>query len=93
MTHQIDQIATVLPGELTCVECNEVFDRGYIPVGITDTSYDGFVDLAVCETCGWRDVGHMGCAPELRDFEAGELLVRVERADSRLEPVTILDEH
>jgi len=59
---------------LACAECGETIARGYAPA--TDDELRR--DAAVCETCGWGTVGHMGCAPTLGDFDGGEALVRVE---------------
>lgn len=78
--------------ELTCSECDDPVERGYLPVDRTDGEYEPRADLAVCDACGWRDVGHMGCAPELRDFDAGDLLVRVEAGDEGLAPAEVTDE-
>lgn len=79
-------------GELTCSECADPIDRGYVPVRETGGPAEPLTDLAVCDTCGWRDVGHAGCAPELRDFDGGDLLVRVETDDGDLGPVSVTDE-
>jgi hypothetical protein len=34
----------------------------------------------------------MGCAPELSDFDGGDLLVRIEPGDGGIEPVDVTDE-
>ena len=63
-----------LADPLSCSECGETIDAGYVPA-------DGGTlrrDAAVCETCGWGTVGHMGCAPTLGDFDDPDALVRVE---------------
>ncbi|NHN48189.1 hypothetical protein G9464_11330 [Halostella sp. JP-L12] len=63
-----------LADSLSCAECGETIEGGYVPA-------DGGTlrrDEAVCETCGWGTVGHMGCAPTRGDFDAPDALVRVE---------------
>ena len=34
----------------------------------------------------------MGCAPELSDFDSGDLLVRIKPGDGGIEPVDVTDE-
>lgn len=78
--------------ELACSACGETIERGYVPVVETGGQSEVLADLAVCDGCGWRDVGHAGCAPELRDFDRGDLLVRVEDGDRGLVPAAVTDE-
>jgi hypothetical protein len=63
-----------LADPLACAECGETIARGYAAAEGEELRRDD----AVCETCGWGTVGHMGCAPTLDDFEGCEALVRVE---------------
>lgn len=63
-----------LAAPMDCAECGERFERGYVPADGDELRRDA----AVCETCGWGTVGHMGCAPTLGDFDGGDALVRVE---------------
>lgn len=50
----------------TCAECGEeLADAGYLPATERDGDYDPQVDAAVCDACGFNEVGMMGCAPEL----------------------------
>lgn len=78
--------------ELTCSACTETVERGYVPVVETDGPPEPLSELAVCDGCGWREVGHTGCAPELRDFDRGDILVRVETDDGGLVPAAVTDE-
>ncbi|WP_226482180.1 hypothetical protein [Natrinema amylolyticum] len=53
---------------LYCAECGEeIEDTGYLPATERDGEYEPLSDAAVCEACGFNDVGMMGCAPELDD--------------------------
>ncbi|WP_237561264.1 hypothetical protein [Halostella pelagica] len=63
-----------LADPLTCAECGETIERGYASAANGELRRE----TAVCETCGWGTVGHMGCAPTLADFDGGDALVRVE---------------
>lgn len=84
-----------LPGDLpdlACARCGDDIERGYVTATGTDGEYAFATADAVCDACGWQDVGATGCAPTLGDFETGDLLVRVERADGRLRPADVTDE-
>jgi hypothetical protein len=56
------------PETLTCTECGSIVeDAGYLPATERDGTYHPLVDAAVCDTCGFNDLGMTGCAPELGD--------------------------
>jgi hypothetical protein len=40
----LDAIGTALPAELTCAECGDTLERGYVPVEVTES---GTVNLGV----------------------------------------------
>ncbi|WP_339104128.1 hypothetical protein [Haloterrigena salinisoli] len=53
---------------LTCSECSEpIADAGYLPAVERDDGYEPLADAAVCDACGFNEIGMMGCAPELDD--------------------------
>lgn len=86
---------TELPVQLDtvpCSRCEETFERGYVPATADEDGYTVELDAAICDSCGWTDVGNMGCAPTLSDFETDDLLVRIERDGDSLAPVSITDE-
>jgi len=75
---EADAIGDALAGtDLGCSRCGDGIERGYLVVAAGEP----LTDTAVCDTCGWSEVGHSGCAPELRDFDAGDALVRVESVE------------
>ena len=78
--------------DLTCTHCGASFERGYVTAAEDEDGYTVAESSAVCDTCGWSTVGATGCAPTLSDFEAGDLLVRVERDDGNLSPAAITDQ-
>jgi hypothetical protein len=80
------------PLDGTCTHCGASITRGYVVASETVESYAFEADTAVCDTCGWTDVGATGCAPTLSDFETGDLLVRVERDEGALRPAAVTDE-
>jgi len=83
-----DAVAAALAGtDLDCSRCGASVERGYL-VAEDD---DPLPEAAVCDACGWGEVGHAGCAPELRDFDRGDALLRVERAADGHD-VTVTDE-
>lgn len=56
------------PETLTCTACETVIENaGYLPTTERDGTYHPLVDAAVCDTCGFNDIGMAGCAPELDD--------------------------
>lgn len=77
MAEHDDVVAALSGVDLACTVCETAVDRGYLPRDEEGPA----TDQVVCETCGWGDVGHAGCAPELRDFDGGIALLRVERGD------------
>jgi hypothetical protein len=84
-------LAAALPGSLTCANCGDGIQRGYVAATTEGSDYTLHVDDAVCDTCGWSERGSMGCAPLLSDFETGDLLLRVEREGDALAPAAITD--
>ena len=56
------------PQSLNCSVCaDEITDVGYLPATVTDGEYKPNPQDAVCNACGFNQVGMMGCAPELTD--------------------------
>ena len=56
------------PAELACTACGEpITDAGYLPATEREAGYEPQADEAVCDDCGFNDVGMTGCAPELDD--------------------------
>lgn len=91
MSEELAAMAAAFPASLACSSCGADIERGYVPVaGGQELRPD--TDQAVCETCGWREIGYLGCAPELGDFDGGDLLVRVEPGDDGLAPASVTDE-
>jgi hypothetical protein len=78
-------------GETACANCDGAIERGYLPASGDGSDWSLDSAAAVCDTCGWRDVGATGCAPTLGDFESGDLLVRIEREDGALVPAAVTD--
>ncbi len=87
----LDELPEKVP-DLTCTQCENAIERGYVTATSADDGYRMTAETAVCDTCGWSDVGATGCAPTLSDFQTGDLLVRVERDDGSLVPASITDE-
>ena len=77
------------PATLACAECGEtITDSGYLPATRGETDYEPLADDAVCDGCGFNELGMMGCAPELADVvEPGsaDVLLYIRRTDDRLE--------
>lgn len=69
------------PGTLDCAICGDALESGYIPAVEQSDGYEPLPAEAVCDACGYNEVGMMGCAPELdevTDRDADSLLhVRV----------------
>ncbi|WP_299331512.1 hypothetical protein [Haloplanus sp.] len=56
------------PDTLRCSACGDpITGAGYLPAAALDDGYDPHPADAVCDACGFNDVGMMGCAPELND--------------------------
>ncbi|MFC6765251.1 hypothetical protein [Natrinema soli] len=71
---------------LYCSECDaEITDAGYLPATERDDEYEPLADAAVCDACGFNEIGMMGCAPELDD-------VIDPRPDDRLLYVRVTDD-
>lgn len=61
----MDQLST---SSLHCTECGERIDEaGYVPAVAGTNHYEPRTDAAVCDACGFNEIGMMGCAPELDD--------------------------
>lgn len=77
---------------LTCAECDtEIEDAGYLPATERDGTYHPLVDAAVCDTCGFNDIGMTGCAPDLGDVvDSGpdDTLLYVRLTDDGIEVVS-----
>jgi hypothetical protein len=80
------------PNRLACSECGEaITDAGYLPAAEGGTGYEPRPDAAVCDACGFNEVGMQGCAPELDDVVvsgAADVLLYVRRTDDGLEVVS-----
>ncbi|GAB3671747.1 hypothetical protein [Halopiger thermotolerans] len=82
---------------LSCAECGEpIEDAGYVPADERGDGYEPIADAAVCDACGFNEIGMMGCAPELGDVIDPEpdrvlLYVRVTDAGDGLEVVSAKD--
>jgi len=80
------------PETLTCVECGAAIDgAGYLPATEREGGYDPIVDAAVCDACGFNDVGMTGCAPELDDVtdpDRADALLYVRTTDEGLDVVS-----
>lgn len=60
---------------LNCSVCNdEITDVGYLAATVSKDEYKPNTQDAVCNACGFNQIGMMGCAPELADvtdFDSG----------------------
>jgi hypothetical protein len=53
---------------LNCSVCNdEITDIGYLAATVSKDEYKPNPQDAVCNACGFNQIGMMGCAPELAD--------------------------
>lgn len=60
----MDLVST--PTTLECSECGiEIEDAGYIPATESEDGYEPTPEAAICDSCGFNEVGMMGCAPTL----------------------------
>lgn len=57
--------------DLECAACGDPVERGYAPAVSEDGGHRIRAEAAVCDVCGFNDVGFAGCAPELGDFDGG----------------------
>ena len=82
-----------VPDSLTCAVCGDgVDDAGYLPATGEDGVYRPRPDGAVCGTCGFNEVGMLGCAPELdevTDAGPGDALLYVTRTDEGFEVMSV----
>ncbi|AZH25784.1 hypothetical protein [Haloplanus aerogenes] len=80
-----------MPTSLTCSVCGaSVDDAGYLPATERDAGYRPSLDDAVCGTCGFNEVGMMGCAPELADVGTDDdVLLYVERTGAGFDVVSV----
>jgi hypothetical protein len=81
------------PETLACSACgDDIADAGYLPATEQDDGYEPHADAAVCDACGFNDVGMMGCAPELDDvIDPGpdDVLLYVRRTDDGVDVVRV----
>ena len=84
---------TSTPATPTCSVCGEkVADTGYLPAVERESGYEPRGEDAVCDACGFNEVGMIGCAPELNDVDesgTADVLLYVRRTDGDLEVVSI----
>ena len=80
------------PESLDCSTCGEqITDEGYVPATEREAGYEPAVGDAVCDACGFNEVGMMGCAPELDDVDesgTADVLLYVRRTDDGLAVVS-----
>lgn len=77
---------------LECAACGSEIERGYAPATTTETGHVIRGTTAVCDVCGFNDIGFTGCAPELGDFTGdGDVLVSF-AIDDGLSEARITDE-
>lgn len=80
---------------LSCSECGqEIEETGYLPAIDRDDEYEPLVEAAICDACGFNDIGMMGCAPELDEvIDPGpdDVLLYVRMADDGVEVVSTKD--
>ena len=81
------------PGTLVCSACgDEITGAGYLPAAERSDGYDPHSDAAVCDACGFNELGMMGCAPELADVvDPGpdDVLLYVRRTDDGVDVVSV----
>lgn len=80
------------PTSLTCSLCGaDVDDAGYLPATEQNGTYRPLTDDACCGSCGFNEVGLMGCAPELDDLKDGAegVLLYVERTADGFDVVSV----
>ena len=84
---------TSMPATTACSVCGEEFtEAGYLPAVERESGYEPRGEAAVCDACGFNEVGMMGCAPELDDVDttgAADVLLYVRRTDGGLEVVSV----
>ena len=52
--------------DLRCSTCGDpIAGAGYLPATALEDGYDPHPDDAVCDACGFNELGMLGCAPEL----------------------------
>lgn len=77
---------------LSCSACgDEIEDAGYVPATERDDGYEPVADAAVCDACGFNELGMMGCAPELEDVidpEPDHVLLYVRVTDEGIDVVS-----
>ena len=80
------------PESLGCSTCGEqITDEGYVPATEREAGYEPRGEDAVCDACGFNEVGMMGCAPELDDVDesgTADVLPYVRRTDDGLAVVS-----
>ena len=83
---------TSTPAIIACSVCGEEFtEAGYLPAVERKSGYEPRGEAAVCDACGFNEVGMMGCAPELNDVDesgTADVLLYVRRTDDGLEVVS-----
>ena len=84
---------TSTPATTACSVCgDEVADTGYLPAVERESGYEPRGKDAVCDACGFNEVGMTGCAPELNDVDesgTADVLLYVRWTDGDLEVVSI----
>lgn len=80
------------PETLTCAECGEALEAGYLPAVARGDEYEPRAADAVCSACGFNEVGYAGCAPEVDDVvDAGAdtVLLHVDATGDDLEVLSV----
>lgn len=94
MSDSIPELVGVAGTSFECSNCGEAIERGYVPADSDDgATYEVRADAAVCDACGWAEVGFAGCAPTLSDLLDSDdaVLARLEPGDDGLAVASITD--
>lgn len=83
------------PSSLECSECGmEIEDAGYVPATERDDGYEPTLEEAICDTCGFNEIGMMGCAPPLDEVtQAGsnDVLLYVNATEEGIDVISARD--
>lgn len=83
------------PNALSCSACGEeIEEAGYLPATDSNGEYDPLPDAAVCDACGFNDIGMMECAPELdevTDPGPDDVLLYVRVTDDGIDVLSVKD--
>lgn len=81
------------PTTLDCSECgSEIEDAGYLPATEREDGYEPTPEDAICDACGFNEVGMMGCAPTLDEVTkegSNDVLLYVNAADGGFDVISV----